>query len=117
MEKTRIFLIGLKFLESCVDTYNMEKNVIKIENWALIFTQPDPYTAPECCPSRLTGNVFGHPDFEDGTFVSTSTILEASGNLVKTKNNTYLLVNPCEKYVKWCQEKGYALNPSKVFQE
>lgn len=37
------------------------------------------------------GNVYGNPDFPDGTLVKTSSIQEVNGDIIRTKNNTYKL--------------------------
>lgn len=48
---------------------------------------------------RLWGNVSGHPRFDDGTFVRTSTIQDdgavlKQGDVVPTQNTNYLLGTP-----------------------
>jgi len=44
-----------------------------LENWSLVFK--DPYQAPELQRPALHGDVYGHPNFEDGSTVTTSTIV------------------------------------------
>lgn len=42
----------------------------------------------------LTGNVYGHPRFGDGTFVYTSTIVAAGTHHIETVNTIYQLGAP-----------------------
>ena len=51
---------------------------IKIENWSIV-AETSPYTAPELLQSRLHGNIYEHPKFEDGALVTTSIITKADG--------------------------------------
>jgi len=90
------------FLRDYADIPNME--TVKIENWEIVYSPPNPYTAPECCPPYLYGQVYGHPRFEDGKFISTSMIVDAYGNHVKTKNTEYVLGKPSDKYAEWCKK-------------
>lgn len=60
----------------------MKPKVI-LENWSLI-------------GESLTGNAYGHPDFEEGEKVRTSTLTETpkklkKGDVVETKNTMYTL--------------------------
>lgn len=61
----------------------MSKPEVRIENWKIFDNQ-------------LIGDVFGHPRFEDGTAVRTSSILEVpmlpeEGDTVETRNTFYRL--------------------------
>lgn len=47
---------------------------MRIENWAVITPADDPYKVPELRKPSLQGKVFGHPRFEDGHRVTTSSI-------------------------------------------
>lgn len=57
---------------------------MRLENWAITFTQQDPFKAPEQAATQLTGEVYGHPRFDDGTFVVTSKIVGTQDEIVKT---------------------------------
>ena len=64
-----------------------------MKNWSVTQDNFDPYTAPELIKYKLQGNVYGHPRFEDGTFVVTSSI-QAVMNCgthknIKTRNTDY----------------------------
>lgn len=44
-----------------------------LQNWSLVFR--DPYKAPEIQHPALHGKVYGHPRFEDGSTVTTSSVV------------------------------------------
>jgi hypothetical protein len=46
--------------------------VLRIEQWCVTPLARSPYTPPECEPHGLNGAVYGHPNFEDGEFVTTT---------------------------------------------
>lgn len=64
-----------------------------IKNWFISSYSPNPYRAPELCPTVIYGNVYGSEKFEDGTFIHTSRIMkyvkEQERIFVKTKNSIY----------------------------
>ncbi len=45
-----------------------------IKNWSVVVTSPSPYQAPETQIPSLQGEVFGHPRFDDGAKITTSSI-------------------------------------------
>lgn len=47
---------------------------MKIENWAVVESIVNPYAAPEMRALSLQGQVFGHPRFNDGQYITTSSI-------------------------------------------
>ncbi len=47
---------------------------MRIENWAVVAPIVDPFAAPETQPLSLQGQVFGHPRFDDGQYITTSSI-------------------------------------------
>lgn len=47
--------------------------MLKLKNWS-VFCKGDKFTAPEMMTYHLQGNVYGHPRFLNGTFVTTSRI-------------------------------------------
>lgn len=71
--------------------------MIKIENWS-IGSSIDLYTPPELVSLTLSGNVFGHPRFLDGSQVTTSKIVNAKGRIVFTRNSIYKLGKIHSKY-------------------
>ena len=75
----------------------------RLENWSV--GTKDPYTPPEY--ARVSGTVYGHPRFQDGEFITLSTVIEVNGIVIRTKNTTYLLGEPDAEYVRWCLDNGY----------
>lgn len=63
-------------------------NKIRLENWAVVYSG-SPYQAPELQIPRLVGNVFGHPSFEDGEMVTTSSIKRKDGECIVTNSGSY----------------------------
>lgn len=78
--------------------------MIRLENWSVIVRAKDSYQAPELWSTTLYGNAYGHPKFNDGDIVSTSSIMEVNGRIIKTYNSVYELGKVSEDYVKWCEE-------------
>lgn len=64
----------------------------QLENWSIISSTIDPYKAPELSKPALRGNVFGHPRFEDGKLIHTSSIAGI------TKEN-HILTHSGSKYM------------------
>lgn len=52
---------------------------MKLENWAMNYAaNPAPFKAPEQAHYQLSGEVYGHPRFDDGTFVVTSRVVDVN---------------------------------------
>lgn len=51
-----------------------EENPIVFKNWSVYSATKNDFQAPELSVTYLQGNVFGHTDFPDGTFIRTSPI-------------------------------------------
>jgi len=81
----------------------------KMKNWSIVGAQLTPYQAPEMQTKQLRGEVFGHERFDDGEYVTTSTILERRGHEVVTQNTTYWLdaKDVCPDYLAWCVNHGH----------
>jgi len=47
---------------------------VRLENWSFVMGANTIYAAPEQYFPRLYGEVYGHPDYEDGDPISTSII-------------------------------------------
>ena len=77
---------------------------MRIENWSVVNVLPSEYSAPETGQPSLYGQVFGHPEFLDGTFVTTSRITGKNhvDEILTRSGSVYSLgkVNPMyeEKY-------------------
>jgi hypothetical protein len=80
---------------------------IYIDKWSIgaIGTS---YTAPESIRSVLQGKVYGHPNFENGSEVFTSRILDIqlAEGIVRTVNTVYKLLEPDKKWIDWLRNKG-----------
>lgn len=59
----------------------------RLEGWSVV-TTASPYTAPEAIYPHLQGTVYDNPNFEDGTFVTTSHITRADGRKIQTWHGT-----------------------------
>ena len=79
----------------------------KLEHWS---TQMEGslYTPPELRNTVLTGYVFGHPDYDDGHPIITSSIVLVRGKIIKTKSGSEYELGEIEpEFKKWLDEKGY----------
>ncbi len=68
---------------------------MKIENWAVVTPNPNPYLPQEVQSASLQGKVFGHPRFDDGKKITTSSIVgkNKSGKVVTVSGSEYKLGN------------------------
>lgn len=55
-----------------------------LKNWSVVNPNPDPYKAPELQKGCLHGEVYGHPRFEDGHRITTSSIVGLDGDYILT---------------------------------
>lgn len=81
---------------------------IRIENWAIV-EDIDAYTAPEMVKKRLTGSVYGHPRFEDGKVVTTSSLKEVdmvTRSVLTKSGSKYLLGTPSAEYLALYPQAG-----------
>lgn len=86
--------------------------MIKLENWSVVVRDQCPWQAPESAKRQLSGECYNHPQFKDGTFVSTSYIVDVDKNVIKTYSGSiYELGEPDPEYLKWLDENGYKLDP------
>jgi len=81
--------------------------MVKMENWSLMLDTPplDPFKAPEQHRPklRLQGNVYGHKDFPEGSFVTTSSIKEVDHGkqtVTTSSGSVYELGEPNPDYEK-----------------
>ena len=84
----------------------------KLEGWAVQMDMTNPYRAPEQRRLGLTGIVTGHPELEDGAFITTThpVWLDLNKNMAKTKSGTlYHLGKPDPNWLKWMAESGHKL--------
>lgn len=83
----------------------------RLENWSIITNSKNPFFAPELQSRSLHGNVYGHPNFNDGDPVSTSTLKEFDykNRVAKTRNTEYELGKISEEYQKCLEENNINL--------
>jgi hypothetical protein len=60
------------------------KPIYKLENWAIVYNDYNPYTAPELKKQYLNG-------LRDNKHIKTSSIIGKTGEYIATKNSLYLL--------------------------
>lgn len=61
---------------------------MKLEKWYIgPRSDGDPYQPPETQPA-LHGNVYGHPDYKDGTFITTSLLKRVKDGKVETQSGS-----------------------------
>ncbi|MGA2260145.1 MAG: hypothetical protein ABSH28_01780 [Acidobacteriota bacterium] len=86
---------------------------IRIENWAVVGDNDDPFVAPEMRGSCLHGEVTDHPKIGAGR-VLTSIIVGIEGRIVTTYSGSrYELGEPSEKYREWLHVHRPNWNPEK----
>lgn len=82
--------------------------IANIENWSIQQSNDNPFQAPELKKMRLCGDVYSHPNFEDGSYIATSSVQEI--DLIKgeviTRNTIYQLGKIQEEYFKYCEENN-----------
>lgn len=66
----------------------MEKLVVTLENWVIVYRDMDPHTPPEMAKPAFHGEVHGHTRFVDGTEVTTSAIKGRIGECIETESGT-----------------------------
>lgn len=72
--------------------------MIRLKNWSVFASNDNGFTDPELFVYQLQGNVYGHPRFNDGDPVNTSTIedIKDCGNHkeVKTRSGSVYCLYP-----------------------
>lgn len=74
---------------------------MKIENWMLVGSFENPYSAPELAKPYIVGEVYDKPGFVDGTVVRTSqiTLVDSLNETVVTKSGSvYKIGQPDDHY-------------------
>lgn len=70
--------------------------MVRIENWSIV--SHTPYASPEADVKYLSGNVYGHPRFQDGEIITTSRLIKMDipNGLAETVSRLYELgeINP-----------------------
>lgn len=85
--------------------------MITLENWAVI-KDGDWFKAPELITNRLCGEVYGHKDFLDGSFITTSSLvsMDIKNKTAITHSETvYNLGTPKSDYAEYCKKNNIEL--------
>ena len=91
-----------------------------LSNWSIICTTTDiRYKAPELYEYSLQGNVCNHYKFLNDTFITTSTVNNINGLIIKTTSNSIYKLegSPHKDYEKFCADKNIVIdkdNPIKI---
>lgn len=68
--------------------------MVRLKNWCMTSNQ-NGYMAPEFIRYQLVGEVYGHQRFDDGTQITTSSIIDITDcktyKIVKTMNTEYVV--------------------------
>lgn len=85
---------------------------MRLENWSVTGSN-DPYKVPELQTKQLQGQVYDHPRFADGMFITTSTIIRVEDGRVRTKSGSlYILGEVDPKYeFEFPNARARLLNP------
>ena len=51
---------------------------VRLKNWSIFNRKPNPFATPETGTFHLQGNAYGHPNFNNGDPVKTSSIISIS---------------------------------------
>lgn len=92
-------------------------NVVLIENWSIASSTNPTYTPPELIKLKITGDIYGHPLYPNGSDAMTSAIQEIDGRYVRTKSRWYKLGMPDPKYIEWFKAKGHTLDLNNPIRE
>lgn len=88
------------------------KPSVRLEDWAVVPIERVGEYQQLSPGNSLVGRAFGHPRIQEGLFIFTSAIqrCDGSGNIVETRNTTYMLGEPSHEYKAWLrdQEKPHA---------
>ena len=77
----------------------------RLESWST--DNGGPYIAPENQWLCLRGNVYNHPEYNDGRHIHTSAIKSVDGNKITTETGSvYILGEPEKEFVEYCKTRG-----------
>lgn len=83
---------------------------MEIRNWEVI-AWGGPYQAPELMSTVITGEVYGHPGFEEGKYIYTSAVqvIDMKNKRARTLNSVYSLGEPAPGFLEWLGKQGKKL--------
>lgn len=87
--------------------------MIRIREWAVRPGTDDPYMPPEHMGIRLSGKVYGHPEFRDGSKVDTSRIVSVEGRTITAESGRIYVLEgePESEYLKWMKDNNRTYDP------
>ena len=79
------------------------KDIISLKNWRMLTAPCSGYTPPELMDTLMSGNVYNHPEHEDGTLVTTSYVVnvDKENKTITTYSGSVYSVNKndvCNEY-------------------
>lgn len=83
--------------------------MFRLENWSMVGNY-DPYKAPETIKACLTGKVYGHSKFKDGSKVTTSYLIKLdikNGTAITYSGTEYVLGKADKDWELWLEENNY----------
>jgi hypothetical protein len=83
-------------------------NKFVLKEWYIVGVA-EPYLAPEACKPSLAGNVYNHPNFSDGSHITTSVIKTIDGRTITTITGSVYILDgkPSDDYLQWCDKNGF----------
>ncbi len=84
------------------------RQVYTLKKWYVRYNSEDPYLAPERMMIMVGGEIYDHPDFEDGSNITTSTIKEVHQRYILTHSGSVykLYGRPRKEYMKFLKDNG-----------
>jgi hypothetical protein len=85
----------------------MEKQRVRIENWAVVNDVISPSYRDLEPGRRLTGTVFAHADLPNGIIYTSAIVqVDLSRGVVETQNRLYVLGQVSEDYQRWREQQA-----------
>lgn len=85
----------------------MEKQRVRIENWAVVNDVISPSYRDLEPGRRLTGTVFAHADLPNGIIYTSAIVrFDRARGVVETQNRLYVLGEVSEEYRQWREQQG-----------
>jgi len=84
---------------------------IRIERWSTTLLG-DSFKAPEQRSLCIHGEVHGHPNFADGTFVVTSAVVKTMGRTVRVEEGYEIVLGGEDPaWIGWMESQGIRFDP------
>tara|TARA_B110000967_G_C18712970_1_gene473669 strand:- start:248 stop:553 length:306 start_codon:yes stop_codon:yes gene_type:complete len=88
------------------------KDIPVFKNWSIKRPDCSFFIAPECIKPLIMGSIFNHPNYKDGTNITTSSIVEVNGNKIKTISGSFYLIEgePSLEYKEYCYQNNIMID-------